>query len=109
MADFRHPALKQLTDQQVRFAPPSKRREQLVRAGRLLGEIDATRSYPYQFICYRVTDFRTDAYPDLMVDGDDLKHDLRHLIERLDRSLPALPIEKAAEPLVTLDEAGRRF
>lgn len=109
MSEFRHPALRQLTDQQVRFAPPPKRREQLLRAGRLLSEIDATRTYPYQFVCFRVTDFRTDAYPDLLVEGGDLKHDLRLMIERLDRSLPAVPIEQAAEPMVTLDEAGRRF
>ncbi|MFO0808426.1 MAG: sigma-70 family RNA polymerase sigma factor [Gemmataceae bacterium] len=101
--------MKQLTDQQVRYAPPLKRREQLLRASRLLAEVDASRSYPYQFVCYRVTDFRTDAYPDLMIGGGDLKHDLRLLIERLDRSLPALPIAEAAEPLLTLDEAVQRF
>ena len=72
MSDFRHPALKQLTDQQVRFAPPARRREQLGRAARLLGEIDPGRVYPYQFVCFRVTEYRTDAYPDLRISGDDL-------------------------------------
>src|SRR5215510_11927036 len=86
MNDFRHPALKQLTDQQVRFAPPARRREQLARAARLLGEIDPAKVYPYQFVCFRVTDFRTDAYPDLRIPGDDLRHDLRLLVDRLDRT-----------------------
>jgi RNA polymerase sigma factor (sigma-70 family) len=101
--------MKQLADQQVRFAPPAKRREQLARAAQLLGEVDPQRVYPYQFVCFRVTDFRTDAYPDLLIEGADLRHDLRVLVDRLDRSLPALPIEKAPEPMVTLDEVSQRL
>jgi excisionase family DNA binding protein len=109
MSEFRHPALKQLADQQVRFAPPVRRREQLGRAAQLLGEVDPDRVYPYQFVCYRVTDYRTDAYPDLLIPGVDLRHDLRVLIDRLDRSLPALPIEKSPEPMVTLDEVSQQL
>ncbi|MCX7666613.1 MAG: RNA polymerase subunit sigma-70, partial [Gemmataceae bacterium] len=55
---FRIPALKELTDQQVRFAPAPKREEQLGRAIRLLGEIEPKRYYPYQFVCYRLTEYR---------------------------------------------------
>ena len=57
MGDFRHPALQQLTDQQVRYAPPVKRREQLAQAGKLLGTVDVEKQYPYQFVCFRVTGF----------------------------------------------------
>jgi RNA polymerase sigma factor (sigma-70 family) len=109
MSDFRHPALRQLTDQQVRFAPPARRREQLANAVRLLGEIDAAKNYPYQFVCFRVTGYRTDAYPDLMVAGDDLRHDLRILSERLDRSLPAVPIDQAGEPMLTLEQVSKKL
>src|SRR5262249_6008908 len=48
---FKHPALAQLTDQQVRFAPPARRLEQRERAEKLLGEIDPAKQYPYQFVC----------------------------------------------------------
>jgi RNA polymerase sigma factor (sigma-70 family) len=109
VSEFRHPALKQLTDQQVRFAPPARRREQLARAATLLGEIDPAKVYPYQFVCFRVTDFRTDAYPDLRIPGDDLRHDLRLLVDRLDRTLPALPIEHSPEPMITLDQMSRQL
>jgi len=109
MSDFRHPALMQLTDQQVRFAPPARRREQLARAARLLGEIDEIKNYPYQFVCFRVTDFRTDAFPDLLVAGGDLRHDLRLFVDRVDRSLPTLPIEQAPEPMLTIDEVSRKL
>src|SRR5438552_12386497 len=120
MSDFRNPALKQLTDQlagpdkpaakrKALYAPLAARQHQLARAGRLLTEIDPARKYPYQFVCYRVTEFRTDAYPDLLIDGGDLQHDLCLLIERLDRSLPPMPIEQALEPVVTIDQVGKQL
>jgi RNA polymerase sigma factor (sigma-70 family) len=102
---FKHPALKQLTDQQVRFAPPARRQEQLARAERLLTEIEPGKKYPYQFVCYRITEFRPDSYPDLLIDGTDLVHDLGLLIKAL-----AIPMaEEAADPIVTLDEISKRL
>src|SRR3954469_8610438 len=83
VAAFKNPALKQLTDQQVRFAPPARRLEQLGRAERLLAEVDAGKQYPYQYVCFRVTEFRPDSYPDLLIPGADLAHDLRRMIEEL--------------------------
>ena len=78
---FTHPALAQLTDQQVRFAPPARRQEQLARAEKLLNEIDPAKQYPYQFVCYRITDFRPESYPDLLIAGADLLGDLRLMIQ----------------------------
>ena len=43
MTDFTHPALKELTDQQVRFAPAARRQEQVARAEQLLAEVDPGR------------------------------------------------------------------
>ena len=107
--DFRAPALKELTDQQVRFAPAARRREQVARAARLLGELDAGKVYPYQFVCYRITDYRPDANADLLIPGGDLKHDLAEFIRRVERSIPPLPIEQAVEPILTLDEVSKRL
>jgi RNA polymerase primary sigma factor len=90
-------ALKQLTDQQVRFAPPAKRREQAEAARKLLAEIDPARRYPYQFVCFRVTGFRPDSHPDLLIDGADLADDLRETIRLLD------------DPILTLEEVSRRL
>jgi RNA polymerase sigma factor (sigma-70 family) len=101
---FKHPALKQLTDQQVRFAPPAKRREQQVRAEKLLTEIDASKQYPYQYICFRVTEYRPDSYPDLLIGGDDLLHDLRLMAVAL-----AVPDDVFAEPVFTIDEVSKRW
>jgi RNA polymerase sigma factor (sigma-70 family) len=106
VAAFKHPALKQLTDQQVRFAPPARRLEQLARAQKLLGEIEPGRAYPYQFVCFRITEFRPESYPDLLISGADLSHDLALFIEALGGTVPTA---EPAEPLVTLDELATRL
>jgi RNA polymerase sigma factor (sigma-70 family) len=113
MSEFRQPALKELTEQlagtdkRKSLVPVTKRRAQFERTGKLLAEIDSVKNYPYPFACYRITGFRSDAYADLLISGEDLRHDLRLLYDRLDRSLPALPIEQAAEPLLTLAQVSR--
>ena len=53
--DYLNPAIRQLRDQQVRFAPREKKIEQVAQAERLLGELDPTRTYPYEYLCYRIT------------------------------------------------------
>ena len=106
MTGFNHPALKQLTDQQVRFAPPARRQEQLARAQKLLAEIEPDRKYPYQYICFRITEFRPESYPDLLIDGSDLAHDLALLIEAL---APPIAFTETPDPIVTLTEVSKRF
>ncbi|HBI44544.1 MAG TPA: RNA polymerase subunit sigma-70 [Planctomycetales bacterium] len=96
MTGFTHPALQQLTDQQVRFAPLARRLEQADLARRLVGEIEPGKRYPYQFVCFRVTGFRPDAHADLLIDGDDLASDLREMIRLLD-------------DVVTLEEVSTRL
>jgi RNA polymerase sigma factor (sigma-70 family) len=103
---FKNPALKQLTDQQVRFAPPTRCLEQRARAEKLLSELEPERLYPYQYICYRITDYRPDAYPDLLIKGSELAHDLLRMIEALGGSVPA---EEVAEPYLTLDQISQRL
>ncbi len=109
MTSFKHAALQELTDQQVRFAPPAKRLEQLKHAELLLTEVDLERSYPYQFVCFRVTEFRSEAYPTLLIPGQDLVRDLGILIHQLAGSLPALPVETMDEPVLTLEEISRKL
>ncbi len=109
MNDFHSDALRELTDQQVRFAPVARRTEQLARAEKLLGEILPAKVYPYQFVCFRVTEFRSDAHPELLFSGAELQRDLARMIQKIERSLPPLPIELAAEPMLSLEEVSHRF
>ncbi len=108
MSEFRIPALEELCQQQVRFAPPARREEQLKRAKTLLEEIALSKKYPYPFVCYRITEFRPDAYPNLLISGEDLRNDLNLFIDRLSRTLQAAPAAPA-EPTLSLDEVCKRF
>jgi RNA polymerase sigma factor (sigma-70 family) len=109
VSNFIHPTLEELADQQVRFAPPARRLEQLRRAEQLLVEVEPARQYPYQFVCFRVTDFRPEAHADLVLPGGELRHDLCVLIDRLARSMPALPVEAVEEPVLTLEQLSKKL
>ena len=109
MRSYKHPAMKQLKDQQVRFAPVERRLDQLNRAERLLTEIEPARKYPYQYVCFRITDFRSESYPQLLVDGADLEHDLTLFIQDLAATVPAVPADQMPEPVLTLDEVSRNL
>ncbi len=109
MSDFKTQALREFTEQQTRFAPPARRLSQVAAALKLLAEIEPAKAYPYQYVCYRITDFRSEAYGDLLIPGEALRHDLELFARRVERSLPAVPIEQAVEPMLTLDEVSQRF
>jgi RNA polymerase primary sigma factor len=102
-------AIKELTDQQVRFAPPARRLEQLTRTEKLLAEVESSKQYPYQFVCFRITEFRPDSHADLVIQGSDLRHDLYLVIKDLVKSMPAIPVEEVAEPVLTLEQVSKRL
>jgi len=109
VAQYIHQALQELADQQVRYAPPPRRLEQLKRAEQLLTELNPEREYPYQFICFRVTDFRAESYPGLLLKGQDVIHDLGLWINALAKSLPAIPVEDVTEPVLSLEEISKKL
>ena len=104
MMNFRINALAELTAQQMRFAPPAKRREQLANASKLLAEIEPGKAYPYQFVGFRLTEYRSDLHADLLISGEDLKHDLALFIIQIERSLPPLP--KLRHPPLACEKLG---
>ena len=109
MSEFKCQALKELTEQQTRYAPPARRQEQVARAQKLVGELDSNKNYPYQYVCFRITDYRSDAHAELSISGLELKHDLTLFVKRVERSVPAQPIEQTIEPILTLDEVSKSF
>lgn len=108
LSRYCHPVMKQLTDQQVRYAPIDVRLTQIKRAERLVGEIDPTRTYPYHEICERVTAYRPEMYPDLVISGHDVVHDLRCFVEDLSESAD-LDVQHVDEPVLTVDDISRRY
>jgi len=105
---YQNPVLKQLRDQQVRFAPRDKKVEQVNRAERLLAELDKGRTYTYEYLCFRVTDFRPTAGASTLIPGRDAIHDLRLFVEDVSDSAN-LPVEDAGEPVHTVEELSKMF
>jgi RNA polymerase sigma factor (sigma-70 family) len=106
---YHYPALRLLVDQQVRSASREKRAAQIDRAESLLAELDLERSYPYEFVCYRITGFRSDGLPDvILMSGEPLRQDLRLLVEDLSKTV-GQTVDQAPEPVLTVDAVSRRF
>ena len=106
--DYRNPGLRQLRDQQVRFAPREKKIDQVDRAEKLLGEIDPSRTYTYEYLCFRITDYRPEAYPHLKLTGEEAQHDLRLFVEDVSDAAD-VPLEAAGERVLTVDELSKEF
>ncbi len=107
-ATYANPAIRELRDQLVRFAPREKKIEQVDMAEKLLGEIDPTRTYSYEYLCYRITNYRPESYPDLRLNGKEACHDLRLFVEDVSDAAN-IPSAAAGEPVMTVDELSRRF
>ncbi len=106
--DYLNPVIRQLRDQQVRFAPREKKLEQVNRAEKLLAELEPARVYPYEYLCYRITDFRAESFPNLKLSGDDTIHDLRLFVEDLSDAAN-VRAEAAGEQVLTVEELSKLF
>lgn len=104
MSIYRNPALKQL----VRFAPKERRSQHLDRAESLLAEVLPDKRYPFDYLCYRITGYRPDRDSDLVLDGADVQHDLRLVIDELAR-LVLVPEQTVDQPVLTVDALSRRY
>lgn len=109
MSGFKCLALKELTEQQVRYISNAKRQQQIANAQKLIEEIDGSREYPYEYVCFKLTGYRPENSSAGLFTGADLKHDLALFVNKLERSLPPTPIELFAEPMLTLEEVSHRF
>jgi RNA polymerase primary sigma factor/RNA polymerase sigma factor len=107
-SDYRIALIRELRDQQVRFAPRAKRSEQADRAERLLSELDPLKDYPYDFLFFRVTDVRPDSNHVRLVKGDDAVHDLRLFVEDITDSMN-LRLEEAKELVHTVEDLSKLF
>jgi RNA polymerase primary sigma factor len=107
-SSYINPILKQLRDQQIRFAPRDKQLEQANRAESLLAEIDDGRVYPYEYLCFRITDFRPTSFASTKLTGEQASHDLRLFVEDLTEAA-AMPAEDAGEEVLTVEALAKKF
>ena len=108
MSEYRNPAMKQLKDQQVRYAPRDVRLKQIETAESLLANIDPRSQYRYRDICKSITDYKPKMYPDLMLSGEEAVHDLRCFVEDLSESAE-ISVESVDEPVLTVRDVSRRY
>jgi RNA polymerase primary sigma factor len=106
--DYLNPVIRELRDQQVRFAPREKKIDQANRAENLLRELDPARSYSYDYLCYRITDYRPESYPNLKLTGEEASHDLRLFVEDV-TDAAEVPADTAGEPVLTVEDLSKRF
>jgi RNA polymerase primary sigma factor len=106
--DYLVPAIRELRDQQVRFAPREKKLEQVAHAERLLTELEPKRTYPYEFLCYRITSFRPEAHREVKFSGRDAAHDLQLFVEDLSDAAN-VPAEAAGERVITVEDLAKQF
>ena len=81
--EYRNTTIKELRDQLTRFAPKGKKIEQADLAESLYNEIESDRSYALDYVCFRVTNYRPQKSSRINAAGNDVRHDLRLLIEDL--------------------------
>jgi RNA polymerase primary sigma factor/RNA polymerase sigma factor len=106
--DYQDSTLKQLRDQQVRYAPRHKKVEQIERAERLISEIDPKKTYSYEYLCYRITDYRPDTIPGNTMLGAAAKHDLRLFVEDVSDAAD-IRAEDMLEQVHTVEDLSKLF
>lgn len=106
--DYQNPELRELRDQQIRFAPRVKKLQQVEAAERLIAEIDSEKTYPYEYVCFRVTGYRPTEPAPSKITGDDLRHDLRLFVEDLSDSAD-MAADNIGEQVLTVEELAKQF
>lgn len=100
--------MRELRDQQARYAPRERKIDQAQRAELLIDELDDRKTYTFDFLCYRLTSFRPESLPREKLLGDDAKHDLRLFIEDVSDAAE-LPADQAGEPVLTVEELAKEY
>ncbi len=100
--------MQELCDQQKRFAPRLRQLEQIDRAERLLCELDASKTYSYEYLCYRITAYRPEQGVGELISGAAARHDVRLLVEDLSDAAN-IRASELPEPVHTVEQLSRMF
>lgn len=106
--EYQSPELRELRDQQIRFAPRTKKLQQVEAAERLIAEVDGEKTYPYEYVCFRVTGYRPTQAANAKIIGNDLRHDLRLFVEDLSDSAD-MAADNIGEQVLTVEELAKQF
>ncbi|MDG1875063.1 MAG: sigma-70 family RNA polymerase sigma factor [Mariniblastus sp.] len=107
-SDYKCDSIRELRDQQVRFAPRDKKIEQVDCAEKLLRDIKVDRNYNFEFVCFRITGFRPENSPIVKISGENLRHDLHNFIEDLSESA-SVSADEFGQPVHTVEDLAKMF
>lgn len=116
-ARYRNPAFEEL-ERQLAFAPPDALRRQMDAAERLAHEVEDGATYPFEFILWRLTGFRSEDAAIKPVGGLHLRGDLAtfvlHVSERIlvthdERPGGAVGMAELADELGITEKTLRRW
>jgi len=107
MAKFHLANIAQLA-RQMEFAPQFVRSTQLARAEDLLHTLNPAKTYPFDFVIYKITDYRPKTGGDELLAGSALQHDIGLLIESVSASMNVLSAA-LSEPVLSVDDVAEKF
>lgn len=106
MVRYKTHKIRELAEQQVRFAPRSVRQKQIGNAEDILLRLKKD-GHCFQDLCFQITGFRPDSIGG-EISADDVAHDLRCFIEDLSDSLD-IDASEYQEPVFTVKQVSERF
>ena len=107
-SNYKCDSIRELRDQQVRFAPRDKKLEQIDAAEKLLQELQIKQDYNFEFVCFRITGYRMDPGPIVKISGKNLRSDLHNFIEDLSESAD-LAASEFGQPVLTVEDLSKKF
>ncbi len=106
--DYMNPVIRQLRDQQVRFAPRDKKLEQVNRAEKLIRRAGSARVLiTYEYLCYRITDYRPDSFPNMKLSGEEAASTICGCSSKTFPTRRMCLCEAAGERVLTVEELSR--
>ncbi len=101
-------ALGELVDQ-LRFAPPATLLDHSYRAEHLLRLIAPDKKYPYDFVCYKITDYKPkQILSPALISGKDLINDIGVFINQITQAYPT-NIKELPERAIRLSELSEEL
>jgi len=107
--DYRIPDFRAFRDEQLRSASRGEQLDQADRAEKLLDRLDPQRTYAQGSLIEQIADGKeTRVVGPQRLSGEDISHDLRLFVEDVSDAAN-VPIEAAAERVLTVEELSRMF
>lgn len=101
----RHRSIREL-QRELLMSPPEVRRKHADRLENLLMELDPDRTYPFEFLYFRVTGFRPGELSQQAFEGEEVLPDLHLLLESLSEAVPQ-STEDVEDEVLTVAEVAR--